>query len=95
MGRPRSDTREYDEIVVSVLASGGRLPGRIAPADAWEATRRLAARGYSDGQIAVIVNRTRTHVRRIRSAMGVPAPCLGLGGSTRPVEAPTRPVALK
>jgi hypothetical protein len=91
MGRFAVGPHPYDSIVVDTLAAGRPVTGHVLSADAWEATRRLAARGYSDGQIGVLVKRTRRQVKRIRGALGVPAPCRGLGYRNRPVEAPCLP----
>lgn len=60
--------------------------GRLAPGDAWEIARRLAGRGFSDGQIAYRLNYTVRQVLRIRQGLGIPAPCKGLDGLRRPVQ---------
>jgi hypothetical protein len=67
------DYADFDEVVVGRLVAG-RLPGEpIRAADAGEATRRLAAAGYSDGQIAARLGFRRRSVIRIRARLGIPA----------------------
>src|ERR1700755_3410597 len=95
MSRTVTDPARHDPVVVRCLAAGQRVQGRVCPADAWEATRRLAARGYSDSQIAELVQRTQRTVLRIRAALGVPAPCRGLSGYERPVNPVPRPGLMK
>lgn len=71
-GKP-PDYTAYDEVVVQRLMAD-RFPGEaIRPADAAEATRRLARRGYSDGQIAYRLGVHRRSVTRIRARLGIPA----------------------
>lgn len=68
-----TDYADFDQVVVDRLVAG-RLPGEpIRAADAGEATRRLAAAGYSDGQIAARLGFRRRSVIRIRGRLGIPA----------------------
>lgn len=91
MGRPAVSARPYDRTVVDTLVSGQEVRGHILSPDAWEATRQLARLGYSDGQIAIVVKRTRRQVSRIRNAFDIPAPLAGGGHSYLPVKAPSLP----
>lgn len=90
MNRP-TDYADFDEIVVERLVAG-RLPGEpIRAADAGEAVRRLARRGYSDGQIAEHLGFRRRSVLRIRQRLDIPAALTSSdNGHTRPIDAPTR-----
>lgn len=91
MNRP--DYTAFDAVVVYRLVLGDRPDARTRPPDATEATRRLAALGYSDGQIAYRLGYTRRQVVRIRARLGIAA-ALGVGGNrwTRPHDAPARPL---
>ena len=87
-----TDYDDFDHVVVDRLVAG-RHPGEpIRAADATEATRRLAAAGYTDGQIAHRLGFTRRSVARIRARRGIPAAApVGTCGHTRPIDAPNRP----
>lgn len=67
------DYTDFDVVVVDRLVAGQRPGAPISAADAAEATRRLAARGYSDGQIAARLGFTRRSVIRIRNRLGIAA----------------------
>jgi len=90
-GKP-PDYAAYDEVVVQRLLDD-RLPGEpIRAADAAEATRRLARRGYSDGQIAHRLGIYRRSVIRIRHRLGIPAALtVGRNHYDRLHDVPTRP----
>lgn len=91
MGRPPLGPAPYDRIVVGAIVSGERVRGHIHSADAWESVRRLAGLGFSDGQIAMRVDRTRRQVERIRRGLGIPAPAAGCNQNTLPIpNAPSR-----
>lgn len=61
-----------DEIAVQRIVDG-RHTGRVGYAEAAAATRRLAAAGYSDGQIAARLGYRRRSVVRIRVRHNIPA----------------------
>jgi len=67
------DYTAFDEVVVGRLVAERRLSEAIRPADAGEATRRLARLGYSDGQIAARLGIRRRSVLRIRQRLDIPA----------------------
>lgn len=87
-----TDYADFDEVVVGRLVAG-RHPGEpIRAADAGEATRRLAAAGYSDGQIAARLGMCRRSVYRIRCRLGIPAALTPRdNGHTRRHDAANRP----
>jgi len=89
-GKP-PDYTAYDEVVVQRLMAD-RFPGEaISAADAAEATRRLARRSYSDGQIAYRLGMHRRSVIRIRARHGIPAGLpVGSNRHDRPHDVPTR-----
>jgi hypothetical protein len=89
------DYTDYDAVVVERLVAGHRPGEPIRAADAAEATRRLAALGYSDGQIAARLGFRRRSVVRIRARLGIPAALSPNGDNhhTRPHDAPARPKA--
>lgn len=91
MNRP-TDYADFDDVVVQRLVDG-RHPGQlIRAADAAEATRRLAAAGYSDGQIAARLGFRRRSVFRIRRRLGIPAALTPAdNGHTRAHADPNRP----
>lgn len=92
MGRRRLGPAPFDEIAVAAAVRGTVL-GRLAPGDVWEIVRRMAAAGFSDGQIAYRIGYTLRQVLRIRTGLGIPSPCRGRSGLTRPV--PDAPTVLK
>jgi hypothetical protein len=95
--RPRNrlyDYADFDTVIVDRLVGGQRPSALITAADAAEATRRLAARGYSDGQIAARLGFRRRSVHRIRKRLGIPAALTPNDNRhTRPHDAPARPKA--
>jgi hypothetical protein len=95
--RPKTrttDYADYDEAIVDRLTAGHRPGALITAPDAAEVTRRLAAHGYSDRQIAARLGFTRRSVIRIRHRLGIPT-TLNPGDNqhTRPHNAPGRPKA--
>lgn len=91
MNRP-TDYTDFDDVVVERLVAGQHPGELIRAADAGEAVRRLARRGYSDGQIAVRLGLTRRSVKRIRDRLEIPAALKPSdNGHTRRIDAPTRP----
>jgi hypothetical protein len=92
--RTRStDYAAFDEVVVQRITAGQRPGGPIAAPEAAEATRRLAAWGYSDGQIALRLGFTRRAVVRIRAKHAIAAalPARGANQHYRHHDAPNRP----
>jgi hypothetical protein len=81
----------FDPVVVDLLVAGRSVPGLVAPADVWEAVRRLVRDDFSDGQIALRVRYTRRQIIRIRKAYGLKAPNRGLGYVTRLRDEPSIP----
>lgn len=82
----------FDQVVVDRIVAGTHPGAPIRVADAAEATRRLAALGYSDGQIAHRLGFTRRSVWRIRRRRGIPAALpFGSNGYDAAVGAPNRP----
>lgn len=82
---------DFDEAAVARLVSGstGGAPARYA--DRVEAVRRLAAAGWSNGQIAHALGCYRRTVRRIRERWDIPATLTpGVGRGVPGV--PNRPV---
>lgn len=59
----------------------GRRPDYLRDDDRSEVTRRMAALGYSDGQIAWALGCTRRSVLRIRDKLGIPAALPSQGGN--------------
>jgi hypothetical protein len=91
-GRP-PDYTAYDPIAVTLIVDDGIRPtSTLHPADRLEVIRRLAAREWSDGQIAELLRMYRRSVARARKQHGIP-PGRPRGASSRclPVRAPTRP----
>ncbi len=83
-----------DEIAVQRLMAGDPMDGPRRRADGVEALRRLAAAGWSDGQIALRLGRTRRQILRQRARYGIPTTVTpGVGHGVPGV--PTRPVALR
>jgi hypothetical protein len=73
---PRTRSTDYaafDEVVVLRLVAGLRPGAPVGAPDAAEAIRRLAASGYSDGQIAARLGFRRRSVLRIRTRLGIAA----------------------
>lgn len=89
-GRPRTTECEYDPIAVERLVAG-RHAGTPTAADGWEAVRRLARMGFTDGQIALRTGYTRRSAWRIRTALGIPAVLRANGANQydRPVPEPS------
>lgn len=87
-----TDYDDFDQVVVDRLVAG-RHPGEpIRAADAAEAVRRLAALGYSDGQIAARLGFARRSVKRIRDRRNIPAALpVGSNGHSNYPAAPNRP----
>jgi hypothetical protein len=86
------DYDDYDQVIVDRIIVGHRVGAPIPAPEAAEATRRLAAMGFSDGQIAARLGFTRRAVWRIRRRRGIPAALpVPSNQCTRTVEAPTRP----
>jgi hypothetical protein len=82
----------YDTVIVDRIIDG-RHHGPIRPPEAAETVRRMAASGYSDGQIAYRLGRTARNVLRIRARHGIPAALPGGGANQHHLahpEAPTR-----
>lgn len=73
MSRPPTDYSAFDEVVVVRLVTNRHTGGRIHPADAGEACRRLAEAGFTDGQIALRLGCWRRTVIRIRRRLGISA----------------------
>jgi hypothetical protein len=89
-----TDYADYDEVIVERLVMGRRPGGLISAPDAGEATRRLAALGYSDGQIAARLGFRRRSVHRIRVRLDIPAALTPHDNRhTRQHDAPARPKA--
>lgn len=89
-----TDYADFDEVLVDRLVAGRPASCPIPAADAAEATRRLAADGYTDGQIAVRLGMTRRSVVRIRHRLGIPAALRpDQGRHDRRHDAPNRPRA--
>lgn len=94
MSRPPTDYTAFDEVVVHELVAGRHRGGPVHPADAGEATRRLALLGYTDGQIAARIGCWRRTVLRIRQRLDIPAALeRGQDFRKRRHEVPGRPVA--
>jgi hypothetical protein len=70
------DLTAFDEVVVERLVRNGtkQRPWDVGTPNLVEATRLLAGKRYSDGQIAFWLNTTRRQVMRWRSYVGTPAP---------------------
>lgn len=93
-GRRLTDYTAFDEVVVRRLTDGCSPGGKVTAADRGEVTRRLAARGYSDGQIAYPLGLTRRSVLRIRIRLGIPAALTPRQNHYHLMhDAPTRPSA--
>jgi hypothetical protein len=82
---------DFDEVIVLRVVCGERLGTPIPAAEAAEAVRRLAQRGYDDGQIAYRLGFRRRSVVRIRQRRGIPAALpVGSNHYDRLVDAPSR-----
>jgi len=94
MPTPVVDLTDFDEVIVD-RACSNRWIGRVPTAEAVEATRRLARRGFNDGQIAHRLQASRRSVVRWRQRTNTP-PALPIGSNThdRLVDAPSRPLRL-
>lgn len=79
----------YDVVVVERVISGWHT-GPIRIADAAEVVRRMAAHGYSDGQIAYRLRRSVRSVERVRARRGIPA-ALPRGGANQHTRHPGVP----
>jgi hypothetical protein len=89
--RPRHYDR-YDHVLVERIIAGEHR-GTIGVIDAAEVVRRMARRGYSDGQIAYRLGRTTRSVLRVRRRLGIPPVVLSRGANQYALahpEAPTR-----
>lgn len=87
-----TDYSAFDEVVVLRLVNGRRPGAPISAPDAAEATRRLAADGFTDGQIAARLGFARRSVIRIRVRLGIPAALpVGHNQHHRRHDAPNRP----
>lgn len=64
---------DFDEVLVDRIVAGDRAGCPISAAEAAEAVRILAGRGYNDGQIAYRLGFTRRSVIRIRRRRGIAA----------------------
>jgi len=90
----RTNYADFDAVLVERLVRHGTDGLHIRTPDAAEATRRLAALGYSDGQIAHRLGFRRRSVVRIRQRLNIPAALTPHdNGHTRPHDAPARPKA--
>lgn len=90
MGR-RPPRTAYIESIVEKLVAGAGLEEAASAADMAEAIRRLAGRGYADGQTALVLGTSRRTVSRYRAAYGI-SPGVPPGKPIRPpVDAPTLP----
>jgi len=76
----------FDHVLVSAVFDGRQVRGNLAPGDVWEITRQLAARGFSDGQIAYRTGYSRRQIFRIRRGLNIPAACRGKNQRTRPIQ---------
>lgn len=82
---------DFDEVLVERIVNGDRVGVPIPAAEAAEAVRILAGRGYDDGQIAHRLGFTRRSVVRIRRRRGIPGALpFGSNGTDRKVDAPHR-----
>ena len=89
-----TDPSTFDEVVVRRILSGEQC--KALWVDRWEVIRRLAERGYHDGQIAHVLDMHRTSVTRIRNRLKIPPAIPAISGRTYgPVSAPTRPKSKK
>lgn len=84
----------YDEVIVRELIDGRHESLIAGTADRAEAVRRLAAAGYTDGQIAHRLGKRRRVIWRIRHRHNIPAVIRYGNASTRPhPDAIARPIA--
>ncbi len=83
------DYAGFDPVIVDRVIEERRVGTPLPAAESAEAVRRLAAQGYSDGQIAHRLGFTRRSVVRIRARRGI-APGVPRG-TPRTVDAPNRP----
>ena len=92
MAFPGYDYDEFDEVIVQRIVSGRPIGAAIGAPEAAEATRRLAAAGYSDGQIAARLGFRRRSVFRIRRRHNIPAALTPRDNAyARQHDAPNRP----
>lgn len=92
MSRRPTDYGTFDHAVVATILSGAWRPRGahvLDPADTAEVVRRLAARHYSDGQIAYVLGSPRRTVLRIRHRLGLAPGWEGIPEHRRST-APTR-----
>ncbi len=80
---------DFDPVIVERVISGHRVGSALPAPESAEVVRRLAAQGYSDGQIAHRLGFTRRAVARIRQRRGI-APGV-MRGHCPTVNAPSRP----
>jgi hypothetical protein len=78
----RGRRKQPDEVLVERIIRGEHHPGRVRLAESVEVVRRMAARGYSDGQIAYRLGRPVRSVLRTRARHGIPA-ALPRGGANQ------------
>ncbi len=81
----------FDPVIVDRVIRERRVGSTLPAAETAEAVRRLAAQGYSDGQIAHRLGFTRRSVVRIRARLGI-TPGVPRG-ARRTIDAPNRPKA--
>lgn len=92
MSRHKADPSLADEVVV-LLALRGRRPSHpLNDHDRAGVVHRMAAMGYSDGQIAYALDSPRRSVTRIRTKLQIP-PGLPFGSNQMDLipDFPTRP----
>lgn len=82
----RAGSYAYDPINVAAILCTNRVHRNVHPTDRIEVIRRLAARKWSDGQIAYKLDMWRRSVSRIRSQYGIPGLPVGTSGASRPVQ---------
>lgn len=78
-----ANTSNVDQAVVSAICAGHPPKGHIRYADRLAACRALAADGYTDNQIAVLIRLTPRSVLRMRSERNIPGQPVGTNGYTR------------
>lgn len=91
------DPNAFDEIAVTKLVQYGHTAFAVKPCtvDFQEAIIRLVKLGYSDGQIAYLVGKSRLSVMRIRKRRSIPPAIVRGNHNTLRVDAPTRHRSLK
>lgn len=93
MPRPPAPA-DYDEVIVYRVAVRNEHPGGpLSAGDVAEIVRRMAAAGYSDGQIAYRIGYHARSVLRVRRAHNIPSPYPPQGcnrATLRHPEAPSR-----